>query len=378
MALQGSGEISFGEIRAEFGNGNNRLGQYRRDDSSFDNDNNGSLTNMPLDDGVPTSGEIRFGSFYNKQLNVVVNCHTGGTEYRVNARSKYNSGATSTGNSTGNWNVVGGYKDRPTNSSGTRVFINVNKSIGSAVNTNENYCALRTGSWDGTTDLSVDIGGSGKIIGAGGNGGDGKSKDHGGSEIHGGDGNSGLGVEYNGTTVNIANGGFISCGYGGGGGGGTGYNKDRGHPHRHGSGSGGGGGAGLPAGGGGEKTGTDGTGETGTDGTAGSLPVIGDNETGGRSGGGCYNDHWWEARGGLGGVGGPGGRQQYETGHPTAFDQTGEYESGPENGLSGQKNGNVGGNAGNNGAAIRRNSGITVNVDNQGTITGSTSATGVT
>ena len=70
MALQGSGEISFGEIRAEFGNGNNRLGQYRRDDSSFDNDNNGSLTNMPFDDGVPTSGEIRIGSFYNKQLNV--------------------------------------------------------------------------------------------------------------------------------------------------------------------------------------------------------------------------------------------------------------------------------------------------------------------
>ena len=377
MALQGSGEISFGEIRAEFGNGNNRLGQYRRDDSSFDNDNNGSLTNMPLDDGVPTSGEIRFGSFYNKQLNIVVNCHTGGTAYRVHARDKYNANATSTGNSTGNWNVVGGFTNRPSSSSGKRVFINVNKSIGSVINNDRNVCALRTGSWESNTELSVDVGSSGKIIGAGGNGGDGKSKDHGGSEIHGGDGNSGLGVEYNGTTVNIANGGFISCGYGGGGGGGTGYNKDRGHPHRHGSGSGGGGGAGLPAGGGGEKTGTDGTGETGTDGTAGSLPVIGDNETGGRSGGVCYNDHWWEARGGLGGVGGPGSRQIYESGNPTTIDNPGVYASGPEAGNAGTQNGTAGGNGGNNGAAIRRTSGISVTIENNGHIDGDTGDTGV-
>ena len=252
MALQGSGTISFSQIRAEFGNGNNRLGQYRRDDSAFDNKNNGSLTNMPLDDGVPVSGEIRFGSFYNKQLNIVVNCHTGGTEYRAHARSKYNANATSTGNSTGNWNVVGGFTNRPSSSSGKRVFINVNKSIGSVINNDRNVCALRTGSWESNTELSVDVGSSGKIIGAGGNGGDGKSKDHGGSEIHGENGNSGLGVQYSPTAVNVQSGGFICMGYGGGGGGGTGYNKDRGHPHRHGSGSGGGGGSGLPGGAGGE------------------------------------------------------------------------------------------------------------------------------
>jgi len=73
MTLQSSGNpISFNQIRGEFGNGTNRLGQYRRDDSSFGNKNVGDLANMPLDTNIPVSGQIKFSDFYGKSLNVVV------------------------------------------------------------------------------------------------------------------------------------------------------------------------------------------------------------------------------------------------------------------------------------------------------------------
>ena len=125
MALQGSGNpISFSQIRAEFGTGTNRVGQYRRDDSSFTNKSPGTFSNMPLDTGVPTSGTIKFSNFYSKKLNIVVDCYSGSTEERGNARSKYNASPSSTGNSSGNWNVVGGYANAPSNSSGKRVYIN--------------------------------------------------------------------------------------------------------------------------------------------------------------------------------------------------------------------------------------------------------------
>ena len=59
MALQSTGTISFSNIANEFGtpNGNN-LGAYRV------SENRGSLTNLPLDDTIPQSGEIRFSDFY--------------------------------------------------------------------------------------------------------------------------------------------------------------------------------------------------------------------------------------------------------------------------------------------------------------------------
>ena len=50
----GESPISFSQIRTEFGDGTNtssspvRLGQYRRDDASFTNENPGAL-NLPLD-----------------------------------------------------------------------------------------------------------------------------------------------------------------------------------------------------------------------------------------------------------------------------------------------------------------------------------------
>ena len=185
MTLQSSGNpISFSQIRAEFGDGVNtatspvRLGKYRRDDSSFTNKNVGSLSGLPLDTGVPTSGQIAASNFYGKKLNVVVNYHTSNENRPEDAKSRYNAAATSTGNSTGKWNVVGGYKNPPSNTSGTKVMINVNKEIGSVRGTSNtgdrNKVALRTGSsWTAGTTLQIDIGSSGRIQGAGGSGGSG-------------------------------------------------------------------------------------------------------------------------------------------------------------------------------------------------------------
>ena len=79
MAIKGSGSsLSFTEIESEFGaNGSRSLGAYRLTQSV------GSLSNLPLDSGVPTSGTIKFSDFYSKQLNVVVDCHSGGEETRI-------------------------------------------------------------------------------------------------------------------------------------------------------------------------------------------------------------------------------------------------------------------------------------------------------
>ena len=217
MALQSSGNpISFSQIRTEFGDGTNtstspvRLGKYRRDDGDFGNKNNGSLTNMPLDTGIPTSGSINVDAFYGKSLNVVVNYHSGSAENRPeDAKSRYNATSDSTGTSNGKWNVVGGYKNPPSNTSGTKVMINVNKEIGSvrsSADSDKNKVALRTGSsWTAGTTLQIDIGSSGRIQGAGGSGGSGGGT--GGSTPDAGNtGTSGLGVEY---AAQINNSGII-------------------------------------------------------------------------------------------------------------------------------------------------------------------------
>ncbi len=227
MTLKSSGtQLSFSEIGNEFGlppnsgGTGNSFGGYRVLETV------GQLS-LPLDTNIPQAGEIRFSQFYGKKLNIVVDLHSGTTEFRQDARSdKYNNN---------NVRVIGGFRNAPSDSGeaptggvrGKRVYIHVNKTLGSEINSNTQICALRTGSWESNTELSVDIGSSGKIIGAGGAGGKGKSKDFGGSATDGGDGNSALGVQYNNTEVNIVSGGLISCGYGGGGGGGTASNKDR-------------------------------------------------------------------------------------------------------------------------------------------------------
>ena len=173
MALQGSGQISASNIANEFGytNGSEtRLGSYRTTNGqgnfpvSF-----GTLQFNSIDaqsgGSVPTSGQIKFSDFYSTRLQQVVNFYGSGRGgNRLIAKDRYNAGGSN------DVNVVGNYRTRPNNSSGTKVHIHVNQQIGSE-KTRVEHCALRTGSWDSSTTLQVDVGGSGRIGGAGGDGG---------------------------------------------------------------------------------------------------------------------------------------------------------------------------------------------------------------
>lgn len=331
MTLQSSGTIKFSEIEVEFGKNPGRtLGTYRVSETY------GALTNRPLDAGIPQSGQISFSDFYSKRLNTIVNYHSANAQ-RAHARNRYI-------NNTKKVNVVGGFRDRPTNSSGTKVFIHVNKKISSdKINTGNKstdryICALRTGEWDANTILSVDVGGSGKILGAGGDGGKGANSSSKSGE-EGKAGNSALGLTYAGTTVNVFSGGIIRAGGGGGGGGGGAYDTDKWDDELA-SGGGGGGGAGSPPGSGGK--GGDGWEADGFKGSKGT-------ETSGGAGGAGGNQDG-EAIGGTGGKGGDPG------------------EDGGEGGRGHGEKRSSGGGKGEKGFWIVHNT--SYNLNNSGTITG--------
>jgi hypothetical protein len=298
MALQASGPISFAQIANEFGlpPGKN-LGAYRVSQTI------GDLT-RPLDDDIPTSGTIRFSNFYNKRLNIVVNCGSGS---RIVARSRYDDRIGIT--------TIGGFRGRPDSSEGRKVWIHTNETIGSNIAAssapNREYCSLITGEWESNTDLRLDIGTSGVVSGAGGNGGRGGNSYYNSCEQGqpGRFGTSAIGVNYQ--PIIITNRGRIQGGIGGGGGGGVGF----GHNHRRrgrsvhslGPGGGGGGGLGSPGGSGGPP-GVSGSGNRSTttrNETAGLDGNINQNGNGGlgriASGDGVY------VQGGDGGPGGSGG-----------------------------------------------------------------------
>jgi len=152
-----AGTIKFSDIETEFGrNGSKSLGAYRISQSA------GLWSNLPLDSGVPQSGPISFSQMRGKRLNMVVDI-SGGEEYRVNMRTKYdtNSGVT----------VIGGFRSKPADPSQTRIYVSINKTIGSSTES-ANHVALRTGNWGTSTILEVLLGGSAEILGAGGKGGD--------------------------------------------------------------------------------------------------------------------------------------------------------------------------------------------------------------
>ena len=263
MALTASGTIKYSEIIAEFGTPNNGgLGEYRL------SENVGSLSNLPLDTGVPQSGQIKFSDFYSKKLNHIVDLHSiGNNTSRQNAKDRWNNG---------NVHIVGSTKTgktQPPDTIDDRVIVNVNATIRSAKGT-QTHCALRTGTWDSNTTLEIEIGTSGKLYGSGGDGGTGGNA----NETPGTDGQTGssaLGIDY---PCSVNNLGVIQSGYGGGGGGGgntrtTGGGKKSGATTNGSSGGGGGGGAGLPAGSaGGVSTPLSvGGGSAGSAGQAGSL-----------------------------------------------------------------------------------------------------------
>ena len=317
MALQGSGQISFSNLINEFGGAPNisgsgggvSLGRYRVSETY------GAMSNLPLDTGIPQSGQIKFSDFYNKQLNVVVNYYDGSNERRVLARNRYNNGP---GN--GRVSVIGGYRGKPSNSSGTRVILHVNKRLGSEYDgTRGMKCALRTGYWEGGTNLDVYIGSNGACIGAAGAGGVGGNRSRGSSG--GKRGSSGLGVQY---PIDLWNYGFLAGG-GGGGGGGRGEARDREsreRDYRRGGwwcesrgrrrrwdrrrkgGGGGGGGQGFPGGSGGDGGGDGGgRGGDGSQGGPGAGAGSGGDGAQGGARGGYYGQDGLSSSSGGGGKG---------------------------------------------------------------------------
>jgi len=219
MTLPSTGSLSFSQISNEFGTPPNKnLGAYRISQSV------GSLSNIPLDNGIPQSGSISFSNFRGKKLNMVVDYHSASIQgshrsgnylANYNARGRYNENYVT---------VIGGFKSRPSNTSNTKVYINVNQVIGSEKNSGNNTrVALRTGGWESETELIILIGPNGGLYGAGGDGGRGGDADGSvynfltfWSGVAGGSGTSALGLDY---SAKIINNGVIRRGYGGGGGG---------------------------------------------------------------------------------------------------------------------------------------------------------------
>ena len=328
--------ISFSQIEAEFGgNATNSFGGYRLGTP----ETIGGKTFNELDTDIPTSGTINYGSFSGKRVHVVVDCHSGSDENRINARTKYNSNNVDMVGET----ILNSPKAarNASDSSGHRICVRVNKSIGSEKTALDNV-ALRTGSWENGTPVTVDIGGSGKILGAGGDGGDGAAHDQ--TSGSGGDGTSGLGIEYNETNVFLENNALISSGYGGGGGGAgckTETEEFMADESFRGQGGAGGGGAGLP---------------NGTAGTAyvdGSVPPANGTLTEGGQGG------WGENGGGDAGnetatdaIGGTGGNGGDAAAAAQVGGQGGASNTGRGSGSC--EEGGTAGAAGNAGTAIRK------------------------
>ena len=277
--------LSFLEIESEFGQTGNTsqvhrsLGQYRTQHISRVNNSNplglfanasptgSSLSNLPLDTGIPTVSEIKYSDFYNKKLNIIIDYFN--DDPSLNRQDDGDNTMAATwrykNQSSDRVKVVGGFRSRPdislTSSSynstasatewqgGKKIIININQAVGGKKG-NRNFVALRTGGWPANTNLTIDVGSTGILSGAGGDGGRGTS--YGTRGGNGGDGTSALGVEYP-ATINRDSNGIIRCGYGGGGGGGGAGNdpSDKSNEDYTFIGGGGGGGAGRPAGTGG-------------------------------------------------------------------------------------------------------------------------------
>ena len=333
-----SGQISAQDIKNEFGevNGTVPLGSYRVSQTK------GALT-LNIGDGVPGSGTISYDNMRNKRLNIVVDYYADNANLNraangadtMNAKNRYV-------NQNERVHVIGGLKSKPSNTSAHRVRIHVNQKLGGAKG-GSNVCALRTGSWNSGTSLIVDVGSSGKIYGGGGDGGEG------GNELDAGnageDGASALGVDYNGTVINVASGGLIMCGFGGGGGGGAVIQVVKGEDRS--AGGGGGGGVQGYRGGSGGHGGTAGGGGGGGNGTAGDISEAGE--------GGSRGSRAGQAFGANGGEGG---------GQGEAANAGGNSQS-------------SGGSGGAQGSAIRKASGVSFSLNNSGSVVGNTNQTGV-
>ena len=232
MALPAPGNsISFLQIKNEFGAAPS-FGAYRVQWSNTAD--GGSLSNQPLDTGIPQSGQIKFSDFSGKKLNMVVNFYdqdfvTGYTGQDVKMRLSQGAGVVTS---------IGGFQENfPSmdNVVGAKVIADVNKRIGArkklytSASHTTNTCALTSGDWAPNQELIIKVGPAGAIVGAGGDGGTGGGSGNiaGGS---GDDGCSAIGITKADTIVSIINDGQIRIGFGGGGGGGAGVPIGLGKP----------------------------------------------------------------------------------------------------------------------------------------------------
>ena len=314
MAIKNSGtSLSFQEIENEFGQNPGRsLGRYRNTHPDFGNKNLGELTNLPLDTGIPTSGEIKFSDFYSKRANIVVDLHSFGN-------SNFNHNAYTNRFANGNYNIVGNYRtsvSKNTWQGGKKVIIHINKQFGSSGASSVNHFALEMGNisdsitnaWPTATTFAIDVGSSGLVGGKGGNGGSSGNEETSGQ--NGGNGTSGMKI-HSGFQDEITGESRI---FGGGGGGGSGSGAEQNDWGDRNSASGGrGGGAGLPGGEGGNgNANEDGSANAGGDGINGQNDAEAVGGNGGNGGG--RNQPGQNAFGGgsiegSNGNGGPAGNQ---------------------------------------------------------------------
>ena len=302
MALPTTGKISFSDIQKEFGRTTNgSFGGYRITDTQGGQD-------FPLDDGIPTTGRIRFSDFHGKKLNILVDFYSENTQ-KQDIKGRFDENEI---------HVIGPRDSKPSSTSGKKIIAHVNKLVSASGQSKIDgrlSCSLKTGQWDPNTDLIINVGSAGTIIGAGGDGG--RGSEGSGNFFAGKDGTSAIGINTT-QTVSIINNGLISCGFGGGGGGKGGSKRvstgKKSSALAVSSGGGGGGGAGSPVGLGGEK----GTGATrGSDGKPGDDGEIDDGGAGGLGG---NTDDATTLNGGLGG---DSGATEDNNGAATAGDNSG-------------------------------------------------------
>ena len=125
--------------------------------------------------------EIKFSDFYGKQLNIVVDLHSTGSD-------DYNLDVYTDRFVNGDYNIVGRYKNSINKNGwrgGKKVIIHINKTFGSAGASNQSHVAVKTGRFeyidenDEELDIdgyqvqrfSIDVGSNGVVAGKGGNGG---------------------------------------------------------------------------------------------------------------------------------------------------------------------------------------------------------------
>jgi hypothetical protein len=254
------------------------------------------------------------------------------------------------------------------------------------------YSSLITGAWTSTTDLILNIGSSGKVVGAGGfggKGGDGGSNGVGSRRnvfdtagANGGNGTSAIGINH--YPITITNNGTIQAGGGGGAGGGGAYGLNRNtgrNDDTYGAGGGGGGGGiGYPGGAGG-------LGGTASGSTANAQGNVGNPGTITSSGkGGDGSNTGWALGGGGGGgsTSGLGGAATTDTGGTNQSSGAGTNGTTSIGGNGGRgwrssrfdgpnEAGSGGGTGGSSGYAIVNGTGFTLSIAGIGTVIGTVS-----